>query len=98
MSVSGHHHHQSQVCSFLLKFQYFLGTTANPISGRRPLNPNYLVLLPQRKLRLLLLKFLRTLHHKIDDVDAAGQREQDQDVGQDAQADENRSGARDARG
>lgn len=42
---------------------------------------SYLILLPQRQLWLLLLKFLRTLHHKIDDVDAAGQREQHQDVG-----------------
>lgn len=36
----------------------------------------YLVLLPQRQLRLLLLKFLRTVHHKIDNVDAAGKRQQ----------------------
>lgn len=41
----------------------------------------YLILLPQRQLWLLLLKFLRTLHHKIDDVDAASQRQKHQDVG-----------------
>lgn len=41
----------------------------------------YLILLPQRQLRLLLLKFLRTVHHKIDNVDAAGKRQQHQDVG-----------------
>lgn len=41
----------------------------------------YLILLPQRKLRLFLLKFLRSLHHKVDDVDAASQRQQHQDVG-----------------
>lgn len=41
----------------------------------------YLILLPQRQLRLLLLQFLRTVHHKVDDIDAAGQRQQHQDVG-----------------
>lgn len=49
----------------------------------------YLILLPQRQLWLLLLQFLRTVHHKVDDVDAAGQRQQHQDVGYDAKADQN---------
>lgn len=39
-----------------------------------------LVLLPQRQLRLFLLQFLRTFHHKVDDVDAARQKQQHQDV------------------
>lgn len=41
----------------------------------------YLVFLPQRQLGLLLLQFLRTLHYKVDDVDAASQKQQHQDVG-----------------
>lgn len=41
----------------------------------------YLVFLPQRQLGLFLLQFLRTLHHKVDDVDAASQKQQHQDVG-----------------
>lgn len=49
----------------------------------------YLVLLPQRQLRLLLLQFLRTVHHKVDYVDAAGQRQQHQDIGYDTKTDQN---------
>lgn len=49
----------------------------------------YLILFPQRQLRLLLLQFLRTVHYKVDDVDAASQRQQHQDVGQDAKTDQN---------
>lgn len=41
----------------------------------------YLVFLPQRQLGLFLLQFLRTFHHKVDDVDAASQKQQHQDVG-----------------
>lgn len=36
----------------------------------------YLIFLPQRQLGLLLLQFLRTVHHKVDDVDAASQEQQ----------------------
>lgn len=39
-----------------------------------------LVLLPQCQFRLFLLQFLRTFHHKVDDVDAASQKQQHQDV------------------
>lgn len=42
--------------------------------------PSDLVLLPQCQLRLFLLQFLRTFHHKVDDVDAASQKQQHQDV------------------
>lgn len=41
----------------------------------------YLVFLPQSQLGLFLLQFLRTIHHKVDDVDAASQKQQHQDVG-----------------
>lgn len=40
-----------------------------------------LILLPQRQLRLLLFQFLGTVHHKVDDVDAASEGQQHQDVG-----------------
>lgn len=42
---------------------------------------SYLILLPQCQFLLLLLQFLRTIHHKVDDIDATGQRQQHQDVG-----------------
>lgn len=47
---------------------------------RMPAPVSDLVLLPQRQLRLFLLQFLRTFHHKVDNVDAASQKQQHQDV------------------
>lgn len=57
---------------------------------------HYLILLPQRQLWLFLLQFLRTVHNEVDDVDAAGQRQQHQDVGDDAKTDQD--GPEDTRG
>lgn len=51
----------------------------------------HLVLLPKRQLRLLLLQLLRAVHHEVNDVNTARQRQQHQYVRQDAETDQNRS-------
>lgn len=43
----------------------------------------YLVLLPERQLPLGLLELLGPVHYEVDEVDAPGQREENQDVGND---------------
>lgn len=52
-----------------------------------PHSPGYLILLPERQLLLWLLQLLRPVHHKVDEIDAPGQGEQHQDVGDDPEAD-----------
>lgn len=47
----------------------------------------YLVLFPECQLLLGLLQLLRPVHHEVDEIDAPGQREKHQDVGNDPEAD-----------
>lgn len=54
----------------------------------------YLVLFPERQLLLGLLQLLRPVHHEVDEVDAPGQRDEHQDVGDDPQADGHRAAGR----
>lgn len=69
-------------------------TKVHLLQRTQPLATGYLILFPKCQLLLRLLQLLGPVHHKVDEVDAPGQREEHQDVGNDSQADSHRPAER----